>query len=39
MAIESVMHEKRIFKPPKILSEQAYVKNLDEYYNLCKQAE
>jgi len=39
MAIESVMHEKRIFNPPKTLSDQAYVKNLDEYYNLCKQAE
>src|SRR5210317_1544388 len=39
MAIESVMHEKRIFNPPKTLSDQAYIKNLDEYYNLCKQAE
>ena len=35
MAIESVMHENRVFNPPKTLSENAYVKNLEEYQQLC----
>jgi len=39
MAIESVMHENRVFSPPKILSENAYVKNLEEYQQLCDAAE
>ena len=39
MAIESVMHENRVFNPPKTLSENAYVKNLEEYQQLCDEAE
>ncbi len=39
MAIESVMHENRVFNPPKTLSENAYVKNLEEYQQLCDAAE
>lgn len=39
MAIESVMHENRVFNPPKKLSEHAYVKNLEEYQKLCTSAE
>ena len=39
MAIESVMHENRVFNPPKTLSENAYVKNLEEYQRLCDAAE
>ena len=39
MAIESVMHENRVFNPPKVLSENAYVKNLEEYQQLCDAAE
>jgi len=39
MAIESVMHENRVFSPPKTLSENAYVKNLEEYQQLCDAAE
>jgi acetyl-CoA synthetase len=39
MAIESVMHENRVFNPPKVLSENAYVKNLEEYQQLCDEAE
>jgi len=39
MAIESVMHENRVFNPPKTLSENAYVKNLEEYQQLCNAAE
>ena len=39
MAIESVMHENRVFNPPKKLSENAYVKNLEEYQQLCASAE
>ena len=35
MAIESVMHEKRVFSPPKKLSENAYIKNLEQYQQLC----
>ena len=35
MAIESVMHEKRVFNPPKKLSENAYIKNLEQYQQLC----
>ena len=35
MTIESVMHENRVFNPPKKLSEHAYVKNLEEYQQLC----
>jgi acetyl-CoA synthetase len=38
MAIESVMHENRVFNPPKTLSENAYVKNLEEYQQLCDAA-
>lgn len=39
MAIESVMHENRVFNPPKKLSENAYIKNLKEYQQLCDSAE
>lgn len=39
MAIESVMHENRVFNPPKTLSENAYIKNLKEYQQLCDSAE
>lgn len=39
MAIESVMHENRVFNPPKTLSENAYIKNLKEYQLLCDTAE
>ena len=39
MAIESVMHENRVFNPPKKLSENAYIKNLKEYQLLCDTAE
>jgi len=39
MAIESVMHENRVFNPPKKLSENAYIKNLKEYQKLCDSAE
>ena len=39
MAIESVMHENRVFNPPKTLSENAYIKNLEEYQQLCDAAE
>ncbi|MDA9914080.1 acetate--CoA ligase [Methylophilaceae bacterium] len=39
MAIESVMHENRVFNPPKKLSENAYIKNLKEYQQLCDAAE
>ncbi len=39
MAIESVMHENRVFNPPKTLSENAYIKNQKEYQLLCDTAE
>jgi len=39
MTIESVMHENRVFNPPKKLSENAYIKNLKEYQQLCDSAE
>lgn len=39
MAIQSVMHENGVFNPPKVLSENAYVKNLEEYQQLCDAAE
>ena len=39
MAIESVMHENRVFNPPKTLSENAYIRNLEEYQQLCDAAE
>lgn len=29
--IESLLHEERVFNPPKELSEKAYVKSLEEY--------
>ena len=39
MAIESVMHENRVFNPPKTLSENAHIKNQKEYQLLCDTAE
>jgi len=33
------MHENRVFNPPKKLSENAYIKNLKEYQQLCDSAE
>tara|TARA_B100000035_G_scaffold298451_1_gene292231 strand:+ start:593 stop:2566 length:1974 start_codon:yes stop_codon:yes gene_type:complete len=39
MAIESVMHENRVFNPPKVFSENAYIKSLEEYQQLCNAAE
>ncbi len=38
MAIESVMHEDRIFNPPHKLSNSAHIKNLEEYKSLCEKA-
>ncbi|MDP2916987.1 MAG: acetate--CoA ligase, partial [Dehalococcoidia bacterium] len=36
--ITSVMEEKRIFYPPKDLSEKAYIKSLDEYHKIYKRS-
>jgi acetyl-CoA synthetase len=38
MAIESAMTENRVFTPPKNISDNAYIKNIDEYNNLCEKS-
>ena len=36
--IDSMMHEERVFYPPKELSEKAYIKSMDEYEKLYKES-